>query len=207
MTVAFTCDDTTYTIPMDAKGAPVFTKVWTAKVDYCDGYGSDDKIARSTPTLTAVEAAVDRLLGHEEYDSTLADIYVVCAMVDPGSDYAGTDEMAVTDTREIKAALALCPKHPRASRWKLVIAGRIFEDGTYLVGQQAKPGDYVKPGTYVIQLGPDDGTIHDCYWERTNKSGNIIANNFILSAKRVQVTIRSGDYSFMSRDCGTWRPL
>ncbi|WP_203698845.1 hypothetical protein [Catellatospora coxensis] len=207
MTVDFTCDDKTYTIAMDAKGAPMFTKVWAAKIDHCEGYGSDDKIARSTPALTTFEAAVDRLLGHEEYDSTLADIYVVCAMVDPNTDYAGTGEMALTDEREMKAALTLCPKHPRASQWKLVLSGRIFEDGTYLVGQQSKPGEYVKPGTYVIQLGPDDGVIDGCYWERTNKSGNIIDNNFILSAKRVQVTIRSGDYSFTSRDCGTWRPL
>jgi hypothetical protein len=208
VTVAFICDGASYTIAMDTKGAPVFTEVWAAKIEYCgsgSGISSDAEIVRSTSVLTAVEAAADKLLDHS-FTNPLADIYVACATVYPGADYAGTEELALATANEIKAALILCPQHPRASQWKLVAAGRIFEDGTYLVASTAKPGTHIKPGTYVIQLGPDDGTIHDCYWERTNRSGNIIDNNFVLSAKRVQVTIRSGDYSFTSRDCGTWRP-
>lgn len=39
------------------------------------------------------------------------------------------------------------------------------------------------------------------------RNGEIIANNFVGGAKRVQVTIRSGDYSFTSRGCGQWRKV
>ncbi|BCJ71204.1 hypothetical protein CS0771_07480 [Catellatospora sp. IY07-71] len=200
LTVSFICDGATYTISLDAKGAPVFAEVWAAKIEYCgtSSYSGNADLVRSSTNLSPVEASAQKLLDPDLTD--LSDLYFACATIYPGGDYAGSAEMALASANEIRAALILCPKHPRASQWKLVAAGKIFSDGTYLVGKE------IKPGTYVIQLGADEGTIHDCYWERTNKSGNIIDNNFILSAKRAQVTIRSSDYSFHSKDCGTWRP-
>jgi hypothetical protein len=67
------------------------------------------------------------------------------------------------------------------------------DDGTYTVGQD------IQPGTYVAKH-----SVEGCYWERQNANGDIIANNFINSANRVQVTIRKGDYGFDSEGCGPW---
>ena len=78
---------------------------------------------------------------------------------------------------------------------KLYKSGRQFDDGLYRVGKDIKPGTY-----YTTDV---DG----CYWERQNRNGGTIDNGFVISAKRVQVTIRSGDYAFMSEDCGTWKPV
>ncbi|MFD0968121.1 hypothetical protein [Plantactinospora endophytica] len=77
---------------------------------------------------------------------------------------------------------------------KLEAEGRIFADGTYLVRKEIKPGRYVTTD------------VEGCYWERQDRSGEIIDNNFTLSARRVQVTIKPSDYGFMSENCGQWRP-
>lgn len=71
-----------------------------------------------------------------------------------------------------------------------------FGSGTF------KVGDTVRPGTYVSE---SDVPLDGCYWERTDADGNIIDNNFIGSAFRVQVTIADGDYSFTSSKCGRWK--
>ncbi len=105
------------------------------------------------------------------------------------------------------AAVKAGPQSPKAaadssaaaaakSSAALIAAGLIFPDGTYLVGKQ------VTPGTYAIE-----GDIQGCYWERTDKTGTAIDNNFINAAKRVQVTISATDYSFHSDNCGTWKPV
>lgn len=72
-------------------------------------------------------------------------------------------------------------------------AARDFNPGG-LVGKE------IKPGTYFVTDA--DG----CYWERTNRNGATIDNYFTNGARRVQVTIRSSDYSFNSERCGEWHP-
>ena len=54
------------------------------------------------------------------------------------------------------------------------------------------------PGTYVVF------DVEDCYWERLDNAGNIIDNNFVSAAPRVETTIHSSDYAFNSDDCGRW---
>jgi hypothetical protein len=58
----------------------------------------------------------------------------------------------------------------------------------------------VKPGTYETTSADLEG----CYWERS-RNGQIQANNFITASKaKIRVTIRSGDDTFVTRDCGNW---
>jgi hypothetical protein len=105
---------------------------------------------------------------------------------------------------EINAALVLCPGHPQASAWRQAVqrgkvnadhrtAGKRFGAGTFLVGKE------IVPGTYFVE-----GDINGCYWERQNRSGQVIENNFIIAARRVQVSIKSTDYAFHSERCGEW---
>ena len=79
----------------------------------------------------------------------------------------------------------------------LEASGELFGSGTYLVG------DEIEPGTYVAE-----GTIEGCHWERQDRAGEIIDNNFIDGrGRRVEVTIRPSDYAFHSEGCGQWRPV
>lgn len=60
--------------------------------------------------------------------------------------------------------------------------------------------DEVKPGTYETT----SSNIEGCYWER-GRNGQIIANNFInASTVKQRVTIRVGDDTFVSKNCGNW---
>lgn len=133
-------------------------------------------------------------------DSDIQVLYQLCVAID--DTYALLD-LNEGQAREIRAALILCPHHPLAAKYRAAIArgaaaarteanGTRFEDGTYRVGKQ------IKPGTYVVR------NVEDCYWERQNRNGGIIDNYFTMSALRVQVSIRSSDYAFFSEGCGTW---
>ncbi|MGW5240689.1 hypothetical protein ACWEOW_17305 [Monashia sp. NPDC004114] len=70
--------------------------------------------------------------------------------------------------------------------------GTRFGAGTFLVGKE------IKPGTYFVT------DVDGCYWERQNRNGETIDNDFINQARRVQVRIRSTDYAFSSERCGEW---
>jgi hypothetical protein len=79
------------------------------------------------------------------------------------------------------------------TRWTGVPLVQVLYDGTHRVGQD------VAPGTYVANHRVDG-----CYWERQDPTGNIIDNNFVGSALRVEVTVRASDFGFQSEDCGPW---
>jgi hypothetical protein len=90
----------------------------------------------------------------------------------------------------------LCPQH--------LAAARAAKDGVdVLIDSSCEVGTTrgkIAPGTYQ-----SEGSVSDCYWERTGPNGKIIANNFITHASKVKVTVRKGDDSFTIEGCGTWR--
>jgi len=80
--------------------------------------------------------------------------------------------------------------------------GEIPGDGTYVVGQD------IRPGTYRTD-GPQGGLITDCYWARlSSTSGNsqdIIANGDTKG--QTAVTIASTDKAFTTRGCKPWKKV
>lgn len=94
-----------------------------------------------------------------------------------------------------KAAIRyLCPKY--IPIWKK--GSRGFVEGDHVVGKD------IKPGTYRT-LNRD---VKNCYWERTTKGGDTIANRFVSFAPAgVTVTISPSDGGFTSTRCGNWAPL
>lgn len=108
---------------------------------------------------------------------------------------------------EAETALMLCPNHPNADLIRANIAdqknlaqelqtGESFYDGNYRVGPR------VKAGTYAVT-----NRVENCYWERLDRTGTIIDNNFVTGALRVEVTIQPTDFSFHSEGCGLWRKV
>lgn len=187
------CSGTTYATVEEA---------WAADEDLCEatvsGTEMSDSEAKAVTTAYGAESEGDV--------EKLATLYGMCAQSGPGAfDYletAGSPEQLA----EVRGALLLCPTHPEKGnlgvlvegaerRNKLESEGRIFGDGVYRVGSEIKAGTYYSTD------------VEGCYWERTDANGEIIDNNFVNGAKRVQVTIRAGDYSFNSKNCGQWQPV
>ncbi|MFG2677039.1 hypothetical protein [Streptomyces sp. NPDC048445] len=104
----------------------------------------------------------------------------------------------------------LCPKWEPVL--KQAVSGRYdrwFGDGTYVVSSKAPTAaeaeegvETIPPGTYRAK-----GRMQDCYWERTSKGGDIIANNLATSAQSITVTIAASDGQFTSERCAVWKPV
>lgn len=164
---------------------------------------------------TALQEAAWKRAGYDQVDEDDEDadepditdvgtLYSLCAETE-GYYTEKSNALSGEQAKEAAAMLMICPDFPKAKQVranlsystkvdKEMAAGVRFFDGTYRVGKQ------VKPGTYFIPKTADD-----CYWERLDRKGNILANNFVHEGTRVEVRIRSTDYSFHAEGCGEWR--
>ena len=74
--------------------------------------------------------------------------------------------------------------------------GKMFNAGTHRVGKDVQPGVYVSR------------SLGGCYWERTDRDGNTIDNNFVTgTGTRVEFTIYDGDYSVTTDNCRMWKRI
>jgi hypothetical protein len=90
----------------------------------------------------------------------------------------------------------LCPD--QAEALQEVVDGNIpFGSGTYGIGTER---GQVRPGTYRTTT-----VVDNCYWERTDPQGRILARSVVPHANSVSVTIRPTDGSFTNDRCGTWK--
>ncbi|MCX5107175.1 hypothetical protein OOK13_01165 [Streptomyces sp. NBC_00378] len=105
----------------------------------------------------------------------------------------------------------LCPKWTPVL--KQAVSGkcdRWFGAGTYVVSNNPADADAgededeetIPPGMYRAR-----GSMKDCYWERTTKSGDIINNRLATSAQEITVTIRASDGQFTSERWAVWKPV
>ncbi|MFB8038197.1 hypothetical protein ACFC5Z_35820 [Streptomyces sp. NPDC056004] len=101
----------------------------------------------------------------------------------------------------------LCPKW--TSVLKQAVSGkydRWFGAGTYVVSSNpadaGEDEETIPPGMYRAR-----GSMKDCYWERTTKSGEIIDNRLTTSAQEITVTILASDGQFTSERCAVWKPV
>lgn len=161
----------------------------------------------TTPPLSPEQQALAEI-GYTDPGSYTT-LSMLCADLTADDTYLSPDHTLSPDqVREAQGMLIVCPQHPLAPQLRDAVTrgqqhadrrarGEIFYDGTHRVGAGG-----VQPGTYAIE-----GDISDCYWERTSASGDIIDNNFVVGARRVEVTVAGSDYSFHSDGCGEWRKV
>jgi hypothetical protein len=174
-----------------------YENAWQGKHESCDGTANGGSVSE------AELAALKKAYGADttDYDS-IATLYAICAQNSPDA-YADMP-WSEAQVEEMNGALMLCPQHPQVAgiRKSMKAAkaldaeranGTRFSDGQYRVGKEVKAGRYESTDV-------SDG----CYWERQDRNGNIIDNNFVGSASRVEVLIRSSDYGFETNDCGEW---
>ncbi len=98
----------------------------------------------------------------------------------------------------LEAAVLVCPDAKHAKEMTAWARGEKFDDGTYVVGKT------IPAGAYQVQLGKGSNGLHDCYWSRTNATGDIIANNFIDFAPQSPVVQVYAGEGFVSEGCGIW---
>lgn len=148
--------------------------------------------------------ALAKAMGEKDVQSLTAysyvdDGYVVCGRDDEDEydDFSGppTLDILIKNMEQqgdvYGAAIRhLCPKY--LPLWRKAQGG--FEEGTYTVGEDIKPGTY--------RTTP--GRIMKCYWERSTGGGDIIDNQWINNAPNgATVTVRQGE-GFTSEGCGNW---
>ncbi len=195
-TFTFDCDEGSYT---------TYEAAWVQQEEYCEGV-----FVSGVPTTAQRELAAEwaerpiEKLTDTRLMKEMASLAGYCATSGPETyDYLEADEVDRSgQIEEFVTILKWCPDHPDATEinkrisavQKSLEGGRkIFGSGLYRVGKE------IAPGTYVSR-----GNSGGCYWERLNRNGDIIDNNF-TNGSRVQVTISSGDFEFNSENCNTWK--
>jgi hypothetical protein len=174
-----------------------YENAWQGRHDSCDGTANGGTI--DSDELAALQKAYGS--DTNDYDA-IATLYAICAQNSP--DAYNDLPWSEAQVDEVNGALMLCPQHPQAKGIRKSMAaakaldaerarGVRFGDGQYRVGKEVKAGRYESTDV-------SDG----CYWERQDRNGDIIDNNFVGSANRVEVLIRSTDYGFETNDCGEW---
>lgn len=165
--------------------AYALAEVWRKKLGPC-GVSVEEHVLTKTE-----QAAVKQYRKHVEEETPEAALRI---MLDICANPAKTEELSGWNRPVLVGAHLLCPKAPHAETINDWATGRAFNDGEYAVGSE------VVPGTYKT------GRVTDCYWERSTRNGDIIANNYITNAPGgATVTIRKSDGGFTSRGCGEWR--
>lgn len=181
--------------------------VWAApdfaQLKSCDLYVGGNWWRDRFPLEPDEQAAVNQLAadgGDASIPSgAFGDILMACALPPKvgWETSLGPDKVRVQAIA--KAALRMCPTAPFAAELQRVADGvppSTFTDGTYVVGQD------IQAGTYQVQ-----GSVHDCYWERTDSHGGTIANDLITFAPQGPiVTVYAGE-GFVSERCGTWSKI
>lgn len=98
----------------------------------------------------------------------------------------------------------LCPKWTKTV--KAAVSGdyeRAVKAGDWEVVADPAPYDpeedvqQIRPGTYRAV-----GRFEDCYWERTSRDGEIVANQFVTQARELTVTLQAGE--LFRNDCGVF---
>ncbi|MFF7647087.1 hypothetical protein [Streptomyces canus] len=114
----------------------------------------------------------------------------------PSATVTATTTATVTESApRTKEALASTP-----SATKKAQSGGIPGDGTYVVGED------IRPGTYRTD-GPGDSAIPNCYWAplsgTSGELNEIIANGNTTGP--TTVTISASDEAFQTTGCKTWK--
>lgn len=179
-------------------------EAWDAKAESRDSCDVED-IPESK--LMEVEREATVVAGYRS--GSVSTLYSMCAEPFLG-DPDGHKPYSEGQRDEVEGALVLCPEHPDAEEIRSRMAageaednlqaeGRLFYDGTYRIGKDVQPGSYVHES--------EDSPVENCYWELLDAQGEIIDNNFISSAFRVEIRVPSSAYSLSTDGCGKFVPV
>ncbi|MFH9958947.1 hypothetical protein ACH4OX_32690 [Streptomyces roseolus] len=179
-----------------------------------DPYATEEPVYAAGPEGEIDEAAAEQGWEADAYDPPSQLVTQVCSDLlnrpdeegeSPGQWLAEGSRMEGDEKHILLLGIPkLCPEYTSAV--KAAVSGkyeRWFGDGTYVVTSKKLDGEQtIPPGTYRAE-----GSMKDCYWERTREDGEIIDNSFVTSARKITVTISSSDGQFTTERCATWKPV
>lgn len=154
---------------------------------------SEDEPEKLVSTLDPDPSPADLPSEADEYcanltDNNESDDDFLATFIEYNSGVRGIDEESIRES---------CPEYLGLAK---EAKNGVF-DGTYVVG------DDMEPGTYKTLIRTGQKGIRDCYWERSNGSGETIANDFItLAPDGVTATVQDGE-GFTSENCGAWKKI
>ncbi|MBT2548937.1 PASTA domain-containing protein [Arthrobacter sp. ISL-65] len=169
-----------------------YRKAWSKPFDSCMD-------SSTSGTQSPAENKAAAMAGYTDPDDAKY-LYSICAQT---AGHYLTGDVSGDQTKEVKAALTLCPDHPKRAQLKANVAagealeedranGRLVYSGKYLVGKDVKPGTWQSQGEKV----------EDCYWEISDAQGNILDNNFISVAPQFNIYIPATASGFTVNGCG-----
>lgn len=183
-----------------------FRDVWATKaaVNNCQAnfvLGSKD-----LPLTPTEQKAVTTAYGETGTPDQIRELYAICGETSGiPIEFANNGEQA----KEAEGAILLCPDHPKMGLIKESIAsglakdkanaaieseresGKFLDEGSYLVGKEAVPGTWQSQGERVT----------NCYWEISDRTGNIMANNFISIAPQFTIKVPVSAAGLTIRGC------
>ena len=115
---------------------------------------------------------------------------------------SGTDKAASSATVTTTATIPLAATDSTPSPVGKVSSGGFTRDGTYVVGNDIKPGTYCGAGL-------QGGLITSCYWVRlssiSSELKDIIANG--STSGETTVRIATTDKAFTTAGCKAWKKI
>lgn len=186
-----------YTLSCSIDGAGAteiydYRTAWAKPFDSCAD-------SLTSGTQSPEENKASAAAGYTDADSAKY-LYSICAQT---AGHYLTGDVSGAQAKELKAALMLCPDHPKRAQLKANAAagealeadranGKLVYSGKYLVGKDVKPGTWQSQGEKV----------EDCYWEISDAQGNILDNNFISVAPQFNIYIPPTASGFTVKGCG-----
>ncbi|WP_311245419.1 MULTISPECIES: hypothetical protein [unclassified Microbacterium] len=158
--------------------------------------GCDAAMSSSGVYSTDEIAAVTVAYPEEPLPEKVKTLWGICA--ETSNFYQTNGPINQNQSIEAAGALMLCPDHPSAA----IMANGSQEQQERNNGLRFGSGVFevntkIQPGTYRAS-----GDIQNCYWERLDSAGEIIANNFVSAATQVEVTVQASDFSVHFTGCG-----
>jgi hypothetical protein len=169
-----------------------YKAAWATPFDLCT-------VNSASGTSSTAEKAAGTASGGKSAD-TAKFLYALCATT-AGHYFEG--DVSPAQATEIRAALTLCPDHPKRAVLEASAgggdsleadrtSGKLVYSGKYLVGKDIQPGIWQSQGEKV----------EDCYWETSDAQGRIIANNFVSVSPQFTITVPPTAAGFTVKGCG-----
>lgn len=151
-----------------------------------------DQLAVASTSAEELQADVQQLEGRVERSKEQAAQAEVEARAKVEADFAETQ--AAMDSRAFELdqrSAGLDAREAEIAQTEQRIEQNSFGNGVWEVGVDVQPGKYKTAGS------------SSCYWEKTDRSGEIIDNDALDGPSTV--VIEASVFTFTSQRCGTWQ--
>lgn len=181
-----------------------YREAWDSgeEIQHCDA----TRIASGSSLTDLEEQALTTAYGEGAPPENIQYMYGICARL-----FGIPVERTVSagQAEEARAALMICPDHPKAEMMQAGIATGDAAGAQEATDEQARSeGKLVGAGSYLVGTDVPAGTwqsvgekVENCYWEVSDAQGNILTNNFINIAPQFTILVPTTASGFTVEGC------